>query len=195
MDSTDPGTRLSRANTGRERLGIGRFSLVLALLIQGLATGFFSWGLWSGLFGIGIEPGTQPLHTFIQAFSGIGLIVGTATGLYYLRASERRMDRLGSQMEAATGNYQNHLEQLFRDWQLSSSERAVAVFAMKGFSNAEIAELRKTSVPTVKSQMKAIFRKAGLENRQQLIAYLVEELLSGVVLKNSDDETPAEPNT
>ncbi|MEO8531546.1 MAG: helix-turn-helix transcriptional regulator, partial [Deltaproteobacteria bacterium] len=64
---------------------------------------------------------------------------------------------------------------------------AVAVYAMKGFSNGEIAELRKTSIPTVKSQMKAIFRKAGLDNRQQLIAFLVEELLSGVALKNPED--------
>ena len=110
-------------------------------------------------------------------------MVGTATAIYALRASARRINRLGSQMEAATGNYQNHLEKLFKQWELSAAERAVAIFAMKGFSNAEIAELRKTSVPTIKSQMNAIFRKAGLENRQQLIAFLVEELLSGVALQ------------
>ncbi|MEO8530881.1 MAG: hypothetical protein ABI459_06645, partial [Deltaproteobacteria bacterium] len=121
MDASDPGTRLTGADTSRDRLGIGRFSLILALLIQGLATGFFSWGLWSGLFGIGIEPGTQPLNTFIQAFSGIGLIVGTATSVYYLRVSQERLAQMDSQMQAATGNYQNHLEQMFRNWQFSSS--------------------------------------------------------------------------
>jgi DNA-binding CsgD family transcriptional regulator len=90
-------------------------------------------------------------------------------------------------MQAATGNYQSHLEKLFKGWDLSGAERAVAVYAMKGFSNAEIADLRQTSVATIKSQMNAIFRKAGLGNRQQLIAYLVEELLSGVALQPVTD--------
>ena len=123
-------------------------------------------------------------------FSGIGLIVGTATSVYFLRVSERRIDRLGRQMQAATGNYQSHVEDLFKGWSLSATESAVAVYAMKGFSNAEIADLRKTSVATVKTHMKAIFRKTGLENRQQLIAYLVEELLSGVALPSPASDKP-----
>ena len=57
---------------------------------------------------------------------------------------------------------------------LSPSEQAVAVFAMKGFSNGEIAELRGTSASTIKSQMNSVFRKAGFANRQQLISFLVE---------------------
>ena len=63
---------------------------------------------------------------------------------------------------------------------LSPSEQAVAVFAMKGFSNGEIAELRGTSASTIKSQMNSVFRKAGFANRQQLISFLVEDLLAGV---------------
>jgi DNA-binding CsgD family transcriptional regulator len=148
-----------------------------------LATLFFSWELWSDVFGLRTTPIPWELSEFIQTFASIGLILGTGTGLYFLRASELRIDRLGSQMQAATGNYQSHLEKLFKGWDLSGAERAVAVYAMKGFSNAEIADLRQTSVATIKSQMNAIFRKAGLDNRQQLIAYLVEELLSGVALQ------------
>ena len=53
------------------------------------------------------------------------------------------------------------------------------IYAIKGFSNAEIGELRGTSAATVKSQMNAIYRKTGFSNRQQLIAFMVEELLHG----------------
>jgi DNA-binding CsgD family transcriptional regulator len=183
----DPGTRLTKASSQDDRMGIGRTALYFALLIQGLATGFFSWGIWSGLFGR-LDPATPPLNVFIQTFAAVGLIVGTATGVYYLRMSERRIGRLDSQIQAATGNYQTHLEDLFRQWSLSTAERAIAILAMKGFSNAEIAGLRKISVPTVKTHMKAVFRKTGLDNRQQLIAFLVEELLSGIALQPPEDE-------
>lgn len=189
----DPGTRLTRAASETERLGIGRTALYFALLVQGLATGFFSWGIWSGLFGR-LDPAAPPLNVFIQTFAAVGLIVGTATSVYYLRMSERRIGRLDRQIQAATGDYQSHLEDLFRQWALSGAERAVAVLAMKGFSNAEIATLRKISVPTVKTHMKAVFRKTGLDNRQQLIAFLVEELLSGVALNAPEDE-PSKPET
>ena len=38
---------------------------------------------------------------------------------------------------------------------------------MKGFSNAEIADLRGTTAATVKSQMNAIYRKSNFTNRQR----------------------------
>jgi hypothetical protein len=63
------------------------------------------------------------------------------------------------------------------------------VYAMKGFSNAEIGGFRGTSVSTVKSQMNAIYRKTGFSNRQQLISFLVEEMLAGV----ADPATLPEP--
>jgi DNA-binding CsgD family transcriptional regulator len=187
----DPGTRLISGSSHQDRMGIGRSALYFALLIQGLATGFFSWGIWSGLFGR-LDPGTPPMNVFIQTFAAVGLIVGTATSVYYLRMSERRIGRLDSQIRAATANYQTHLEVMFRQWSLSASERSIAILAMKGFSNAEIASLRKISVPTVKTHMKAVFRKTGLDNRQQLIAFLVEEVLSGITLQ-VPEEDPAKP--
>ena len=42
---------------------------------------------------------------------------------------------------------------------------------------AEIAALRETSEGTVKSQNSAIYRKAGVKTRTQLVGALIEELL------------------
>ena len=81
---------------------------------------------------------------------------------------------------------------------LSPSEKAVAVLAIKGFSNLEISNLRGTALATIKSQMNSVFRKAGLTNRQQLIAFLVEDLLAGVSLeppRHDASRRPAEPSS
>ena len=58
----------------------------------------------------------------------------------------------------------------------------MTTYVMKGFSNAEVAELRGTTAATVKSQLNSIYRKSGCANRQQLISFLVEDMLSGLVV-------------
>ena len=45
-------------------------------------------------------------------------------------------------------------------------------------SNNEIAELRGTSDGTVKAQLNAVYKKAGLESRTQLLGYFIEELMA-----------------
>ena len=61
-------------------------------------------------------------------------------------------------------------------WGFSKAELDVAIFASKGFSNVEIAEMRGSAVATVKTQLSHIFRKSGLENRYQLMAFVTDEV-------------------
>ena len=65
----------------------------------------------------------------------------------------------------------------FDRWELSNAERDVAMLTVKGLSVAEIAELRKTSQGTIKSQNNAIYRKADVKSRTQLVGALIDELL------------------
>jgi DNA-binding CsgD family transcriptional regulator len=53
----------------------------------------------------------------------------------------------------------------------------VALFAIKGMSTAEIAGLRRVSEGTVKAQTAAIYRKAGVSGRPQLLSLFIEDLL------------------
>ncbi|MFN3578474.1 MAG: helix-turn-helix transcriptional regulator, partial [Tabrizicola sp.] len=53
----------------------------------------------------------------------------------------------------------------------------VALFAIKGMSTAEIAQLRSTSEGTVKAQTNAIYRKAGVTGRPQLLSLFIEDLM------------------
>jgi len=62
------------------------------------------------------------------------------------------------------------------EWGLSKAEAEVALFAAKGFSNNEIAVMRGSSVPTVKSQLSNIYQKSKLDSRYQLIAFVTDEV-------------------
>jgi DNA-binding CsgD family transcriptional regulator len=156
--------------------------LYLVLFIQFLSALFFLTDLWSEVFGLRSRALPWQWQEYIQTLASIGLIAGVFVSAVFLRTSLRLVAQMSRQIEVTSGNFQSHLTRLFAQWELSPSEQAVAVFAMKGFSNAEIAGLRGTSESTIKSQMNAIYRKTGLGNRQQLIAFLVEDLLAGVAL-------------
>lgn len=63
-------------------------------------------------------------------------------------------------------------------WGLSQAEADVAIFVAKGFSNAEIAEMRGCAIATVKTQLGRIYQKSGLASRYQLIAFVTDEVCS-----------------
>lgn len=55
---------------------------------------------------------------------------------------------------------------------LTPAERAVALAAVEGLSNAAIAERRSASARTVANQLASVFRKLGVFSRAELAAHL-----------------------
>ena len=53
---------------------------------------------------------------------------------------------------------------------LSEAEWLVALLALAGHSNAQIAEMRGVSVRTVANQINAVYRKLGVHGRRELAA-------------------------
>jgi hypothetical protein len=64
-------------------------------------------------------------------------------GALLLRASLRRTKEAENALRAASGAFMELVEEHFDDWGLTGAERDVALFAFKGLSIAEIAELRR----------------------------------------------------
>ena len=62
-------------------------------------------------------------------------------------------------------------------WDLTEAEKEVSFLLLKGLSNKEIAEVRRTSVQTVRSQTNAVYSKSGLSGRSELSAFFLEDLL------------------
>lgn len=155
--------------------------------VQALSAFFFLGELWTRLLGIHENPIPSDYEQIFQTFASFGVVIGVLASGMLVRDRLDRMEDLKRQIDVAKGNFESHLRSQFTQWSLSPSEQSVMIYAMKGFSNAEIAEFRSTSASTVKSQMNAIYRKSGLQNRQQLISFLVEELLAGVLPDQIDD--------
>jgi DNA-binding CsgD family transcriptional regulator len=70
------------------------------------------------------------------------------------------------------------LQERFVEWGLTPAEKDVALFSIKGLSLQEIAKLRNTSEGTVKAQTNAIYRKAGVSGRPQLLSLFIEDLIA-----------------
>jgi DNA-binding CsgD family transcriptional regulator len=89
----------------------------------------------------------------------------------------RRTAIVEQKLKAASGAFMDVMAERFDDWGLTPAERDVALFAIKGMSIQEIAALRQTSEGTVKAQTNAIYRKAGVSGRPQLLSLFIEDLL------------------
>jgi len=76
---------------------------------------------------------------------------------------------------------------------MGPSEKDVALFAIKGMSTAEIATMRSTSEGTVKAQTNAIYRKAGVTGRSQLLSLFIEDLMrdDGAIRPMPESPSPA----
>ena len=156
--------------------------------IQILSALFFVGDLWTEVLGLRTFPIPYDWQEYIQVLASVGLVAGVVVSGVFIRQSLSRMAVMNRQIDVSNGQYQSHLMRYFGRWQLSPSEQAVAIYAMKGFSNAEIAEIRGTSASTIKSQMNAVFRKAEFQTRQQLIAFMVEEMLVGMELQAPEEK-------
>jgi len=128
--------------------------------------------------------GNDIVENLIVAALVVSLV---ATG-FEVRKSMTRQKRLEQQVKAASGAFAMMLEEHFESWALTPSECDVAMLALKGFSIAEIASIRKTAEGTVKAQCNAIYRKAGVSGRPQLLSLFIDELLHGSLLSERASE-------
>ena len=89
----------------------------------------------------------------------------------------RDRNRAEVRLRRASGAFADLLQERFNEWGLTPSEKDVALFSIKGMSTSEIAGLRSTSEGTVKAQTNAIYRKAGVSGRSQLLSLFIEDLM------------------
>ena len=158
---------------------LSRLPLVIVLCVQLLSAAAFLFDLWGEVLGLRARALPFIVQELAQIGASIALLAGIIVTILFMKRSEAVIRRLDQQIGAVSGDFDAQLKTHFDHWRLSQSEAEITIFAIKGFSNAEIGELRGTSATTVKSQMNAIYRKTGFANRQQLIAFMVEELLQG----------------
>jgi DNA-binding CsgD family transcriptional regulator len=156
-----------------------RTTFFALLVFQILCTFVFFWRILSSLIGPFGTPIPWHIAELIEIGAALGLLVGVGMSAMLLTRSMKRQAEAEETVRIASGAFMDVIEQNFQTWALTPAERDVAMFAIKGLSTAEIAAVRNTSEGTVKAQTNAIYRKAGVSGRPQLLSLFIDELVSG----------------
>jgi DNA-binding CsgD family transcriptional regulator len=126
----------------------------------------------------------------LEALVTIALFFGLAFTGNELRQLLMRHDQLEDQIKVASGAFTEVMETRFKDWSLTSAEREIAILAIKGFSIAEMAELRETKQGTVKAQCASVYKKADVSGRLQLLSLFLDDLMTDTLVVSSQPAAP-----
>lgn len=153
-------------------------SLIFSFIVISICEAFFLLDVFADFFRLNIDT-LWIEHEQIELFSaltlGLSMIVIAIQIVRLLRQNRQAQDTI----DVASGELWGVIQRHFDMWKFSPSEREVALLLIKGMSTQEIADIRDTKIGTVKSQTSAIYQKAGVKGRNELVAYFVEDLLAG----------------
>lgn len=151
--------------------------LFAVLVVEVLCAGFFVSGILISVLGLPIGPIDWRYQELIEIGAAIGLITGVVLGALALKQARARSAAAEESLRLARSAFQDVLEERFTTWDLTPAERDVAMLAIKGFSTQDMAGLRGVSDGTIKAQTAAIYRKAGVSGRPQLLSLFIDELI------------------
>lgn len=153
-------------------------SLVISFLVIAICETFFLLDVAADIFQLDFDIWLVD-HNLVESILVVALAL--ALGVIALQIMrllrEHRLSK--DSVKIASGELLTVIQGRFEEWQLSPSESEIALLLIKGFSAQEIADLRDTRPGTVKSQSSTIYQKAGVRGRNELVAYFVEDLLTG----------------
>ena len=166
---------MTLANTDNPRIRLRRVLFLVAATVQGICLILFA-------IDVADEMQTFDRMTLVEVFSLLGLLLSVGITLGEYRRMMHRNRRIEQRLDAATGAFARMMDEQFTRWGLTAAERDVALMSVKGLSVGDIAALRQTAAGTVKAQSAAIYRKAGVSNRAEMISVLIEDLIDGIPL-------------
>ena len=157
----------------------GRRFIAVILAVQAACGVFFVWDIIASVLGLRATPISWQARELMEIGAAVGLILGLLLGAVALHRSFRAQAAAEERLRRAQTAFMDLLAERFAEWGLTPAEADVALFAIKGLSTAEIAGLRQTSEGTVKAQTAAIYRKAGVTGRPQLLSLFIDDLMRG----------------
>lgn len=136
--------------------------------------------------------GADTTHLLIEGvlvITSFTLIAILSFGIWQQSRSNRQLKRelaslsdsqapeLPPKVRAARHGLALAAQEQFEHWQLTETEREIAMLLLKGLSFKEIAAVRDTMEKTVRQQASAVYRKAGVSGRHAFSAWFIEDFL------------------
>lgn len=162
----------------------GAAKLLILIVVQTVCAAFFVIDSVADALQLGLQSLTD-WHSGVETTVTLALVLAIVLETRLLFTLLRRQAHLERNMSIAAGALHEVIEAHFQRWALTPAERDVAMFTIKGFAVAEIAELRGSAPGTVKAQLHAIYRKSGVTGRNGLLALLVDDLLETPLLRET----------
>jgi len=94
-----------------------------------------------------------------------------------LEAREKERDAWRRSARRALEGLGEAIDGQFDAWELTPSEREVALLLLKGYSHKAIAKHTDRSPQTVRQHAASVYKKAGLSGRAELSAFFLEDLM------------------
>lgn len=155
-----------------------RWIVILIALIQAACAIFFVSDIMVTVFGLRSTPISWRIRELLEIGAAVGLVLGLLLGWVAYRHTLQRTRVAEQGLRLASGAFMEIIEEHFVEWGLTPAERDVALFSVKGLSTQQIAEMRNTSEGTVKAQTNAIYRKADVSGRPQLLSLFIDDLMT-----------------
>ncbi|MBB4207411.1 helix-turn-helix transcriptional regulator [Roseinatronobacter bogoriensis] len=159
----------------------------LLVLIQVVGALLFIGDIALSVTRVERQPVDWRLREAMEIGAALALMIGLLMTGVLLMQAQRVLGKAEAQMHRASSAFMEIVEESFGTWSLTPAERDVALLVLKGFSTQEIAGFRNTSEGTVKAQTNAIYRKAGVTGRGQLMSIFIDDLM------HEPDEHKSEP--
>lgn len=158
---------------------MNKFSAVLwaFIAIQFFGASFFLFDFLASTLVVQRLPMSWQVREAMEISAALALVIGCVLGVLLAASTQRRENQAEELVQLTSGAFARIVSQRFHKMGLTQAEHDVAWFLLKGFSLAEISELRGTSQGTIKAQTSSIYRKARVKGRSQLVADFVEDLL------------------
>ena len=154
-----------------------RVGLLVLIIVQASCALFFLYEVVTD-FGKIIQGFPISWHFVLELVASASLLIAIGFESFYLKTLLQRNEKIEQGMRIASGALQDVIDEYFREWALTPSEREVALFTIKGLSISEIASVRDSREGTIKAHLNGIYRKADVSGRSQLLSLLVEDLIA-----------------
>ena len=152
-------------------------AFLILLLAQAVCALFFTSDILLSILGIYPIPLAWSTRELMEVGALVGLLLGLIFGALLVWRAFGDLHRAEARLERASVAFIDLLNARFDEWGLTAAERDVALFAIKGLTVQDIARLRQTSEGTVKAQTAAIYRKADVSGRPQLLSLFIEDMM------------------
>jgi len=138
-----------------------------------------AWGRWPHVH-LALEVVTALVGMAAAAALGWGwrsAARGEAAARQALATRQAERDAWRDSAQRALEGLGTALDAQFRAWDLTPTEREIALLLLKGYSHKRIADMTGRKERTVRQHGVVVYQKAGLSGRAELAAFFLEDLI------------------